>query len=184
MPQTFLALLAIVCVSLLVLQMGQGRVRDSTAIYRSDAIVQARGVAVSVLERLSAYPFDGGEGATPLGSGTNAYSPRGSFGTGGTAVGLDADALLASPSRDDLDDFDGVAGAVARQSVTDAETGATQEVTFEVSITVDYAARDGAGHWRPVTDPSIRTHYKLATVFIDHETFPGPLRFGRIYAAP
>lgn len=184
MPQTLLALLALVGVSLMVLQTGQHRKQKASDIYVDSAISQASGVGLSVLERLSGYPYDGREGGTPLGSGVERFSPRGSFGVGGATVGADLDALFSASSRDDLDDFDGIVDAVARQSVTNPETGAVEEVLFDVSITVDYVARDAAGDWQRVTDFSIREDHKLVTVSVDYEAFPVPLTFGRIYAAP
>lgn len=184
MHQTLLALLAVVCVSMLVLQTRRGRVEDGASIYRSDAVAQARGVGLSVLERLSAYPYDGGEGASPTASSTDAYSPRGRFGVGGPQRGLEMADVFADAARDDLDDFDRVVGAVARQSVSDPGGGAPADVVFEVSISVDYAARDGGGDWVRVAAPSRREHHKLVTVVVDHESFPSPLRFGRVYAAP
>lgn len=83
MPQTLLALLALVGVSLMVLQTGQQRMQKASDIYIDSAISQASGVGLSVLERLSGYPFDGGEGGTPSGSDVERFSPRGSFGGGG-----------------------------------------------------------------------------------------------------
>ena len=179
MPQTVLALLALVVVTLLTQQTLLGTAADAADSHESESLVQARGVAVTVLERLAAYPYDGGEGGS--GPGTAAYSPPSRFGSGVSASGVSLDAVFAHTAYDDLDDFSGVAGAIASQPVTDPETGATTTLDFEVAISVRYAERDGSGDWQPA---SSRTHHKLAEVRVTHPTLDAPLDFGRVYAAP
>lgn len=181
MPQTILALLAIVAATVLTLQVKGSAVQTLDDAYENDAYSQARGVAVSVLERLSAYPFDGGEGGG-VGSDTTAYSRRQHFGTGSTTTGVPLNDLFASGSFDDLDDFHGVSGAVASRSVGNPTTGGTETLDYDVSIVVTYAKRDPSGDWISVLAP--RAHHKMAFVRVDHYTMDTPLQFGRVYTAP
>jgi len=183
MPQTLLAVFAIFGVSLLALQGARGRIADLQDTYQSGAEVQARGVGVEVLERISGVPFDGGEGGTAGGTGTDAYSPPASFGTGVDSDGQPLGTLFTIGAFDDLDDFDGVQGAVATVTVFDPVSATAQTIEVEVSIEVDYVADAGGGDWRPVGGTT-RTPFKRALVTLAHPSFPTPAQLGRIYVAP
>lgn len=181
MQQTLLTLFAVVAAGLLMQQAMKANRADQASSFESETQVQARGVAVSILERLSGYPFDGGEGTTPGATGTNAFSPAASFGVGLPAVSLDA--LFASSAYDDIDDFDGLAGVSAAQAVTDPVTGATQSFEVSVNVSVDYVKHTPSTGWGSVNGAT-RTPHKQVTVTVDHETLTTPVRFGRVYSAP
>lgn len=184
MPQSMLALFAIFGISFLALQGSRDRIADLEETYRGDAEVQARGVGVEVLERLSAFPFDGGEGGSLEGTGTEMYSPVSAFGTSVATSGLPLGTLFNTPAIDDLDDFHGVRDAVARITVFDPVSASAQSLEIDVSISVAYVERDGAGDWGPVASPSTRTNYKRVVVTLDSPYFPTPARLGRIFVAP
>ena len=184
MPQTLLALFAIIAASVLSFQNSQTRIRDITRSHRGEISVQARGAAISVLERLSGVDFDGGEGGDASSTGTDAYSPTQSFGSGSAATGRLMDALFADSAFDDLDDFDGVQGAVSRNSLYDPASDETRSIDLTVDIQVEYVEQDASDAWVAVTGSSDRTHHKRATVTIAHPTLTDSIRLGRIYAAP
>lgn len=193
MTQTLLALAALVALTMLTLGQVRDRVRNDADAYQLDAVVAARGVGVEVLERLSGYPFDGGEGGVVsslvgasgvTGSGTDAYSPQSRFGSDSVATGRMLDDLFANAGWDDLDDFDGVDGVVAPVRVTDPSTGAVRSRDFTVSVEVRYAEQEASGNWRAALSPLTRSHCKRAIVRVDAPSLSTPLTFGRVYAAP
>lgn len=177
MPQTLLALLAVVGVTVLVQQGGRDRIDDAASTRRSEIEVQARGVATSVLERLSGVPFDGGEGG-----GTSAYSPSLSFGTGASAAGRLLDEVFADGTYDDLDDFHGVQSVVARHFVYDPASKETRPLDLSVDIEVSYVEQDDGG-WVP-PESYVRTPFKRAIVTVRASDLLAPVQLGRIYAAP
>jgi hypothetical protein len=183
MPQSLLALFGILAISTLVLQTSRDRMSDLDASYRNEAEVQARGVAVEVLERLSGVAFDGGEGGDASGTGTAVLSPRASFGSSADTTGQPMETLFSSAGLDDLDDFDGVTGAVATVSVVDPESGTAQSLDLTVAIEVVYVEQDAAGNWGPAASAATRTPFKRAMVSVDHSSFAEPARLGRIYVA-
>ena len=183
MPQTLLALLALSAVSVLTLRNSHSRIQDMQRAHRADIEVQSRGVAVGVLERISGYPFDGGEGAPPSAAGVGGYSRPADFGADVAAAGRALDALFADAAYDDVDDFDGVADAVARQVLFDPASGEDRALDLAVDVEVVYVRPDAAGDWAPAPPP-VRTPHKQATVSVRHPSLTAPVRLGRIYAAP
>lgn len=184
MPQTLLALFAIIAASVLAFQNTRSRLDDMTRSHRGEITVQARGAAISILERLSGLDFDGGEGGDAASTGTGAYSPSASFGTAATASGRLMDDLFADPAFDDLDDFSGVQNAVSRDSLYDPSSDQTRSLDLSVAVQVEYVEQGATDDWVAVASASDRTHHKRATVTITHSTLSSPIRLGRIYAAP
>ena len=180
MPQTLLALFAVVAASVLAFQNSRTRIDDMTRTHRSDVEVQARGAALAVVERLRGYDFDGGEGASPGATGTDAYSPRKDFGTAVPTAGVLVDALFADPALDDLDDFDGIEGAVARQTLFDPASGEERALDLAVSVEVVYLQPSAGGDWE-TAPPGVRTAQKRAVVTVRHATLPLPIRLAQTY---
>ena len=186
MPQALLGLLALAALSMLVLQSSRDRVQDATSTHQLDAVVTARGVGVEVLERLTGYPFDGGEGGTASATGPLAYSPASRFGVSGpSSAGVPLDDAFADTRYDDLDDFHGVDGALAQVQIADPTSGASQTQDFAIAVEVEYVEPDPVtGGWGPVQVADTRTPYKRAIVTVDSPHLAVPLQYARLYVAP
>ena len=185
MPQTLLAVFAIAAASTLAYQGSRDRIDDATRLYRAEVQSQARGLTEGVLARLAGLPFDGGEGGNAAAAGPARFSPASSFGAAAPSAGRPLDDVFADPAFDDLDDFDGVSGAVARHTFFDPATGTTQPFDLLVSVDVRYARQRADGSWEPVEgNPGFRSDRKWAVVTVEHATLPGGGRLGRLFAAP
>lgn len=158
---------------------------DGDQMREMDIAVTSRGVGIEVLERLSAVPFDGGEGGTPGGVGPDAFSPLSSFGSDSSSIGRPTDDLFTNPGWTDLDDFDSVEGAISTVKIFSPASGALESLDFTVNIEVRYVDQDAiTGDWQPVTELTRRTSYKRALVTVDSPMLTAPLQIGRIYAGP
>ena len=148
MPQTLLALFAIVLGGQLMLTWQSDRVRSHENLVRIELEAQARGVAGEVFETLATKPFD--SVAAP--SSPADLTPEAAFGAG-----------LALEDVVDVDDAHLLAPYTASRIITDPN-GDPQQLDFEVTATVEYVT-DASGA-ELVATGGAPTYYKMVTVTI------------------
>ena len=180
MPQTLLALLAMILTSLLAF----GQQRNVQSNYQhmigNEIEMAASGAVMTVLEFIGSRSFD--ERTTPEGihqaqtlppdaAALSASNRFGSYDRG--AGGCDLMQPFVTPDCDDVDDLEGLTGQTI--SVT-LSTGMTLD--FEVGIEVDYVA---VGDMEtPVAGP---TWFKRVIVTAESEMLPyGEIRMQRVFA--
>lgn len=138
MPQTLLALLALVLASLFAFNTQQRSAASARALQRSEVEVIMAGVAEGTFDVLADVPFDGVTTATQASD----LTAPGSFGgrTWATAV--------------DLDDYDGTSTTVTR-------TVGASSISVTMAIEVDYVVKSGTVF---VVSPSTRQLFKRVTL--------------------
>lgn len=142
MPQTMLALAAMMIAALFAMNQQRGIMDTRMSMIRNEVASAATAVAVDRLEEVRSMAFDE---ATK--GGDDAASPA--------ALTSKATFTDDAPPVDDLDDFDG-------SYVKDHRVWAGDTLWFGVETVVHYA--DETQTDTPVSDPTQRTKFKQATV--------------------
>lgn len=137
MPQTLLALMAMMMMTLFAFNQQRNILMMREDVYMRDVDLRATGVAVDQLEAFSAFAFD----AATVGD---------TITTAGALTGL-AD-LGEDGTTDDLDDFDGTTATATRETPFDT-------LAFSVTTSVAYVEEDD-----PDVAAASPTKYKKATV--------------------
>ncbi len=180
MPQTLLALLAMILTSLLAFNQQQSVRNNYTHMVGNEIEMAASGALMTVLEFIGSRSFDERttpaaiEAAQTLPADSTHFSAAHRFGSYDRgASGCDLMAPYRTPDCDDIDDVDGLTGQTI--SVT-LSTGLTLD--FAVSVEVDYVGLDDMD--RPITTP---TFYKRVVVTAANDLLPyGRLEMVRIFA--
>ena len=144
MPQTLLALVAMMTAALFALNQQRGIMETRLAMMHNEVASAGTGVAVDRLEEVRTMAFDE---ATKGGDDIAAAAAL----TSKTTFTDDA------PPIDDIDDFDG--SYVQRFRVWSGDT-----LWYGVQTKVDYALESQPD--TPVSDPNVRTKFKMATVTV------------------
>lgn len=144
MPQTLLALVAMMTAALFALNQQRGIMQTRMSMVRNEVASAGTGVAVDRLEEIRTMAYDE---ATKGGDDVSSASELTSKAT------FTDDA----PPIDDVDDFDG--SYVRRYRIWSADT-----LWFGVRTSIEYAEETSPD--TPVADPSTRTKFKKATVTV------------------
>lgn len=169
MPQTLLAILALITVSNLSFRWKQEAIRSQQGAVSSELRTLARGVATEVLERSAYLPFDAvAAPATP-----DDCTPESAFGDG-SGGGLP---FAAAADLDDLHDMEPL--KVTRRVVS-PETGEAVELDLFVTATVAYVD-DDSGDSLEATGGR-KTFYKRLTVTVSSPHLSFPVRVPRVYS--
>jgi hypothetical protein len=157
MPQTILALFALMLSSTFALQQSRHVLQTEMNMVRQEAQTHARGVASDVFAQIASLPFDEATAtATATAAGrvpVSALTPE-PFEEG-----------LAFADAADVDDVHEMRAYVVTRTLTRPD-GTTGRLTFSVTATVDYAELRTEGEdevMRPTPDNS-RTYTKLVTL--------------------
>src|SRR5688572_8633343 len=149
MPQTMLALLALVLTSLIGYNQQRMQRRAYEGMIRDELEVAATGTAQNVMELVAARAFDEGSvpatmrnaGLLDVPRSSELFVTSGAFGaTDRGADGCDLRDPNVTPNCDDVDDVDGVTGRV------DVDLGDNRSLPFDATLHVVYVTgpADGA----------------------------------------
>lgn len=180
MPQTLLALLALMLASLLTFNQQRLTARAQRTMVANEIELAAAGLASEVLEFIGARSFD--ETTTPEAIGTNGgtvpESPVGFSGNAefGTLGGCDLLQPSATPSCNDIDDLDGL-----DWTPVDVELAHGRSLTFEVRTDVFYV--DSPTSMSPANTPTRhkRVVLDLRSDYV-HQGEDGQLRVTRVFS--
>lgn len=180
MPQTLLALLAMILTSVLAFSQQQNVRNNYTHMVGNEIEMAASGAVMTVLEFIGSRSFDERttpsaiEAAQTLPLDSTHLSAANRFGSYDRGTGgCDLMEPFRTPDCDDIDDLDGITGQTI--SVT-LSTGLTLD--FEVDVEVDYVAV--ADMDAPITTP---TWFKRVIVSAANDLLPfGQIQMERIFA--
>lgn len=142
MPQTLLALAAMMMATLFALNQHRGVMQTRISMMRNEVMTSASGVAVDRLEEVRSMAFDEAtKGEAKIFSSTDLTS-KPTF-------------TDDAPPIDDIDDFDG-------SSVQRFRVWASDTLWYGVETTVAYAEENAPDI--PLSDPNVRSKFKKATV--------------------
>lgn len=151
MPQTLLALLALMTATTMSLSWQRDSLRAQMNLIEAELQVEARGVVNEVFERVANLPFDENTDAETA----DDLSLESSFGS---------NRAWTDPGVDDIDDLHEMQPYDMVRTVNDPVTGEDVDVIFEITATVDYVD-DSSGNELKSTDGE-RTFYKRFTVYV------------------
>ena len=141
MPQTMLALLALVLTSLIAHNQQRLQQRAYQGMIRDELEVSATGTAQNVIELIGARAFDESSvpqtlsavGAIDVPRTASLFALESTFGvTDRGTAGCHLTEPSATPECDDLDDVHGVSGTV------DVDMGGGRSLPFEAEVEIDY----------------------------------------------
>ncbi len=155
MPQTILALFAVMLTSMFALQQSRQAIRVQMNVVQRETQTQARGVASEVFAEIASFAFD-----ENTKNATGVVPPSGM-----TPEPFSTNKLFAD--ADDVDDVHGMTPHLVTRDVT-APDGSLATLTFEVTATVDYAyfvVEGGEQKMKPTPDDS-QTNHKLVVLSV------------------
>lgn len=150
MPQTLLALAAMMMATLFALNQQRGIMQTRMSMMENEVATAATGVAVDRLEEIRSMAFDDVVKGEDKAFSSSALTSKATF-------------TDDAPPIDDIDDFDGA--YVERFRVWQSDT-----LWFGVATVVRYADEDAPD--TPVSDPNQHTKFKKATVTVSSLSTP------------
>lgn len=169
MPQTLLALLALITVSNLAFRWQQESIRSQRGAVASELRTLARGVATEVLERAARLPFDSVANPTL----PDDCTPESAFGDG-------SGGSLTFEAAQDVDDLHNMVPMTVSRRVIDAASGEAVSLDLFVTATVVYVD-DDSGNSLGATGGR-KTFYKRLVLTVSSPHLPVPVRVPRVYA--
>jgi hypothetical protein len=160
MPQTFLALLALVLASIIAFNQQRLTQQSYRSALREEIQLAASGAAQHVLEMVAARSFDESTTPVPLFRAgaiphtAAGFALAGTFGADRGALGCNLMDPGATPDCDDVDDLDGVAGAAVEARLTDGRV-----LSFVADAAVFYV--DGPTSSTPSATPTLHKRVEL-----------------------
>lgn len=196
MPQTLLALLAVVIATTFAISQTQAVTHQDMQVVAMEVQTQAVGLASEWLDEAAARSLAGGfDEVTGLAL-TAAevvpaalLTPAARFGPDGQALGAE----LTAAAFDDIDDYHGLSAYVLRQ-VTPPEGGAPVRVRYHVTARVQYvtdtdAAGQPLGQLRPAAAPTYRKLVEFTVTYAGTDAGEGglqlpPVTLSRVFSYP
>ena len=181
MPQTLLALLAMILATLVSFNQQRNAVMTYEAMLDNEIEMAATGVFMHVMELIGGRSFD--ERTTPEGihaAGTLPLDPAADFSAAGRfgsydrgSSGCDLEKAYVTPDCDDIDDLDGI-----RNAIVSARFDMNRSLDFEIDIDVDYVT-DAAFQ----VASSVPTRHKRVVVWARNPFLPyGEIVLERVYS--
>lgn len=154
MPQTMLALLALMTATTMSLTWQRDSIRAQMNMIEAELQVEARGVVNEVFETVASLDFDQQTTGGATVNSTDDLSPYYTFGTNRTWG-----------SVNDIDDLHNMRPYDMERTVTNPVTGEDAQVIFQIMAKVDYVD-DASGVELRQSVGNARTFYKRFTVFV------------------
>lgn len=156
MPQTLLALLALMTATTMSLTWQRDTIRAQMNTIEDELQIEARGVANEVFETVANLPFDENTPpSAPIAKSTTDLSPEWRFGS---------DRHWGDTSVDDIDDYHNMRPSTIIRTVTNPLDGTDVDVRFEITAKVDYVSDDSGDELK--STGGVRTFYKRFEVQI------------------